>query len=82
MRSTIKAWNSSRFAKAYADLTAACNACHQSAGHRMVVIQVPTVSAFPDQNTVWDSLRSDAERFLSLTPAMPEGVLRLPDVLR
>jgi hypothetical protein len=46
----IKAKDSSGFTKAYADLTAACNACHQSAGHPMIVVQVPTLSAFPDQN--------------------------------
>jgi hypothetical protein len=39
------------FTKAYGDLTAACNACHQSADHPMIVIQVPTVStSYPDQD--------------------------------
>jgi hypothetical protein len=48
----IKAKDSGAFTKAYADLTAACNACHQSAGHPVIVIQVPSVSgtAFPDQD--------------------------------
>jgi hypothetical protein len=48
----IAAKDSAGFAKAYADLTTACNACHQSAGHAAIVIQVPTVSgtAFPDQD--------------------------------
>lgn len=48
----IKAKDSAGFTKAYADLTAACNACHQSAAHAMIVIQVPTVTgtAFPDQD--------------------------------
>ena len=48
----IKATDPASFTKAYADLTAACNACHQSADHKMIVIQVPTVSgtAFPDQD--------------------------------
>src|SRR5262249_8148312 len=38
--------------KAYADLTDACNACHKSTDHTMIVIQVPAVgsTAFPDQN--------------------------------
>jgi hypothetical protein len=36
--------------KAYADLTSSCNACHQSASHPEIVIQVPTVSSFPDQD--------------------------------
>ncbi len=46
----IKAKDPAAFTKAYADLTTACNACHQSADHPMIVIQVPTVSAFPDQD--------------------------------
>jgi hypothetical protein len=46
----IKATDAAAFAKAYTDLTAACNACHRSAGHPMIVIRVPTVSAFPDQD--------------------------------
>jgi hypothetical protein len=48
----IKAKDQAGFAKAYADLTAACNACHQSAGHSMIAIKVPDVSgtAFPDQD--------------------------------
>ena len=48
----IKAKDSAAFTKAYADLTAACNACHQSGDHPMIVIQVPTGSgtAFPDQD--------------------------------
>ena len=46
----IKAKDATAFTKAYADLTAACNACHQSAGHPMIVIEVPTASPFPDQD--------------------------------
>jgi hypothetical protein len=46
----IKAMDAAAFTKAYADLTASCNACHQGADHPMIVIQVPTVSVFPDQN--------------------------------
>jgi hypothetical protein len=48
----IKAKDQAGFTKAYADLTDACNACHKSADHAMIVIQVPTVggTAFPDQN--------------------------------
>jgi hypothetical protein len=45
----IKAKDAAAFNKAYADLTASCNACHQSADHP-VVIQVPMSSAFPDQD--------------------------------
>jgi hypothetical protein len=48
----IKAKDQAGFTKAYADLTDACNACHKSADHAMIVIQVPTAgsTAFPDQN--------------------------------
>ncbi|HWD60050.1 MAG TPA: hypothetical protein VG308_17330 [Stellaceae bacterium] len=48
----IKAKDEAQFTKAYAGLTDACNACHNSAGHPMIVIQVPNVSgtAFPDQD--------------------------------
>jgi len=48
----IKAQDRAAFAKAYADLTASCNACHQSGDHPMIVIKAPTVSgtAFPDQD--------------------------------
>lgn len=48
----IKAKDPAAFTKAYADLTTACNACHQSAEHPMIVIKVPDVAgtAFPDQD--------------------------------
>jgi hypothetical protein len=48
----IKAQDQAAFTQAYADLTASCNACHQSADHKMIVIQVPTAggAAFPDQD--------------------------------
>jgi hypothetical protein len=46
----IKARDAAAFTEAYADLTASCNACHQSANHPMIVIRVPTVSPFPDQD--------------------------------
>ena len=46
----IKAKDAAAFIKAYAGLTAACNACHQSANHPMIVIQIPTTSPFPDQD--------------------------------
>jgi hypothetical protein len=45
----IKARNPSQFTAAYAQLTQACNACHQSLGHSTVVIKVPTAAVFPDQ---------------------------------
>lgn len=39
-----------KFAGAYAQLTAGCNACHKAAFHPFVVIKAPTVSAFPNQD--------------------------------
>ena len=46
----IKSRDSGQFATAYDQLTAACNACHQSTEHPMIVIQRPTSSPFADQN--------------------------------
>lgn len=48
----VKAKDQAAFTKAYAELTAGCNACHASAEHPMIVIQVPSVAgaAFPDQD--------------------------------
>ena len=50
LEAAMKAKDKAAYTKAYADLTASCNACHQSAGHPEIVIQVPTVSSFPDQD--------------------------------
>jgi hypothetical protein len=50
VEAAIKAKDQAAFTKAYADLTDACNACHKSADHAMIVIQAPTSgTAFPDQ---------------------------------
>ena len=46
----IKAGDAAKFADAYAQLTATCNACHQSTDHGAVVIQVPKASSYPDQD--------------------------------
>jgi cytochrome c553 len=46
----IKSGDAAKFADAYAQLTATCNACHQSTDHSAVVIQVPTASSYPDQD--------------------------------
>lgn len=48
----IKGKDQAGFTKTYAELTDACNACHKSADHAMIVIQVPSGggTAFPDQN--------------------------------
>ena len=47
----IKTKDAAGFTKAYGALTEACNACHKSADHPMIVIKVPSVTgtAFPDQ---------------------------------
>jgi hypothetical protein len=47
---TIKAKDSGQFNTAYSQLTTACNACHQSTDHAVIVIQVPTASPFADQD--------------------------------
>jgi hypothetical protein len=50
LNQAIKTKDAKQFAAAYAQLTAGCNACHQSAEKGMIVIRVPTASAFPDQD--------------------------------
>ncbi len=46
----IKAKDASQFTAAYGQLTASCNACHQSYDRAAIVIQPPTAAFFPDQN--------------------------------
>ncbi len=46
----IIAADAARFATAYAAVTEACNACHASEQHAMVVIKVPDRAMFPDQD--------------------------------
>jgi hypothetical protein len=46
----IKSGDAAKFAEAYAQLTATCNACHQSTEHGAVAIQVPNASSYPDQD--------------------------------
>ena len=50
IRDGIEAKDSAKFAKAYGDLTAACNACHSGFGRGFIVIRVPTISPFTDQS--------------------------------
>ncbi len=45
----IKAQDARQFKTAYAALTIACNACHQSQDHPYVVIRIPNTNAYPDQ---------------------------------
>jgi hypothetical protein len=46
----LKIGDAAKFAEAYAQLTATCNACHQSTDHNTVVIQIPKASSYPDQD--------------------------------
>jgi hypothetical protein len=46
----IEAKSSQQFSAAVTKLTEGCNACHQAANVGVVVIKVPDVSSFPDQD--------------------------------
>ncbi len=50
LEQAVRAGDSSRFMAAYGRLTVACNACHVSQGHAMVVIEAPDGAAYPDQD--------------------------------
>ena len=45
----VKAKDGARFDAAYADLTKACNTCHQQLDHTFVVIKAPDASPYADQ---------------------------------
>jgi mono/diheme cytochrome c family protein len=45
----IEAKDRRRFAKAFAEFTNGCNACHQSIGRGFIVMRVPTESPFKNQ---------------------------------
>jgi hypothetical protein len=42
--------NGTRFARAFGELTAGCNSCHQGIGRSFIVIQLPASSPFSDQS--------------------------------
>jgi hypothetical protein len=46
----IAATDGAKFAKAYAALNTACNACHKGINRGFIVIQVPSTSPFSDQS--------------------------------
>ncbi len=46
----IKQKDIGRFEQSYADLTSACNSCHQALNRATVVIKVPQRAAVPDQD--------------------------------
>jgi hypothetical protein len=50
LRNAIQSKDAAAFTKAYSDLTAACNACHQGTNHGEVVIRMPTESSISDQD--------------------------------
>jgi hypothetical protein len=50
LEASVKARDGAKFDVAYDQLTQACNACHRSTEHAMIVIQAPKTSPFPDQN--------------------------------
>lgn len=49
VQDAIKLQDPQKFAVAYDQLTAGCNACHATLFHSFVVIKVPDTSAFPNQ---------------------------------
>ena len=51
LNSAIQAKDHTAFAKAYADLTDACNSCHQALNHGVVEIRVPNRTSASDLNT-------------------------------
>ena len=50
MEKAIAARNGAAFSKAFGELTAGCNACHQSTGRGFIVMTVPTASSFSNQS--------------------------------
>jgi hypothetical protein len=50
VEAAIRQQDPAKFAAAYAQLTAGCNACHVAVDHPFVVIKAPDVSAFPNQD--------------------------------
>jgi hypothetical protein len=50
LEQAINIGSAPEFAVAYAQLTQACNACHQSLKHAAIVIKVPDSAMFPDQD--------------------------------
>jgi hypothetical protein len=50
LNSAIQSKDGTAFAKAYADLTAACNSCHQALNHGVVEIRIPNRTSTSDLN--------------------------------
>jgi hypothetical protein len=51
LNSAIRSKDGAAFAKAYSDLTDACNSCHQALNHGVVQIRVPNRTSASDLNT-------------------------------
>ncbi len=51
LKSAVQSRDVTAFAKAYADLTDACNSCHQAFNHGVVEIAVPSRTSASDMNT-------------------------------
>jgi hypothetical protein len=51
LNNTIQSRNGTAFAKAYAELTDACNSCHQALNHGAVQIRVPSRTSPSDLDT-------------------------------
>jgi hypothetical protein len=51
LNGAIRSKDSTAFAKAYADLTDACNSCHQALNHGVVQIRVPSRTSASDLDT-------------------------------
>jgi hypothetical protein len=51
LNSAIRSKDSAAFAKGYADLTDACNSCHQALNHGAVQIRVPSRTSASDLGT-------------------------------
>jgi cytochrome c553 len=49
LQNAIDAKNTVSFAKAYTELTNACNACHRASGRSFISVQVPVTSPFSDE---------------------------------
>jgi hypothetical protein len=50
LKGAIQSEDDAGFAKAYADLTSGCNACHQALNHGVVAIRVPGGTSTSDQD--------------------------------
>jgi hypothetical protein len=51
LNSAVQSKDNPAFVKAYADLTDACNSCHQALNHGVVQIRVPSRTSASDLNT-------------------------------